>query len=127
MATALLLGAAGAGATGSVGIGAGGLPVGWTHAEINVFVNNTAHTLILDRGRVTGASAAGMTLREQDGTTQQIALSPSTQVVFNGSPGTLSQIRPGETAVTQRVDGGAATMVRLQVPPWLARRIAAGH
>jgi hypothetical protein len=122
-AAALLLGTAGAGATSSAGIGAGGLPAGWTHAEINVFVNRTAHTLIFDRGRVTAASAGGMSLREQDGTVQQIAVSPSTQVVANGAPGSVSLIRPGETAVTERIDGGPATSVRLTIPPRLARKL----
>ncbi|HEY3921266.1 MAG TPA: hypothetical protein VGL76_04035, partial [Gaiellaceae bacterium] len=119
---ALLFATAGTGATAS-GIGAGGLPAGWTHAEINVFVNGSAHTLILDRGRVTSGSASVISLREQDGTAQQITLAASTQIVANGAPGTLSMIRPGETAVTQRIDGGPATSVRLTIPPRLARKL----
>jgi hypothetical protein len=97
--------------------GAGGvLPAGWTHAEINYSVNHVPHTLILDRGRVTAFSATSLTLREQDGSMVQIALAPSTQVTVNGRPGQLSDIRRFAIAVTQRIDGGSATVVRVQLP-----------
>jgi hypothetical protein len=97
--------------------GAGGvLPPGWTHAEINYSVNHVPHTLILDRGRVTAVSATSLTLREQDGSTVQIGLSASTQVTVNGQPGQLSNIRRFAMATTQRIDGGPATLIRLQLP-----------
>jgi hypothetical protein len=97
------------------------LPAGWMHAEINFVVNRVPHTLVLDRGRVTAVSPASMTLREQDGSSVQIALAADTQVIVDGQPGQLSDIRRGVTAVTQRIDGGAAQQVRVHVPPRLRR------
>jgi hypothetical protein len=102
--------------------GAGGrgvLPTGWTHAEINYAVGRVPHTLILDRGRVAAVSASSLTLREQDGSTVQIELSSSTQVTVNGQPGQLSDIRRFAIALTQRIDGGPATQIRVQIPPRL--------
>ena len=102
------------------GAGGGGvMPVGWTHAEINYAVGRVRHTLILDRGRVTAVSATSLTLREQDGSTVQIGLSSSTQVTVNGQPGQLSDIRRFAIAMTQRIDGGPATQIRVQIPPRL--------
>jgi hypothetical protein len=108
-------------ATGSGATTAGPLPPGWTHAAINFYVNRTAHTLVLDRGRVTAASGTSLTLLEQDGTSVQVALDASTQVIVDGQPGQLSDIRPGVTAVTRTIDGGSARLVRVHVPPRLAR------
>ena len=107
-------------ATGSAAAGPA-LPVGWMHAEINFVVNRVPHTPVLDRGRVTAVSPASMTLREQDGSSVQIALAPDTQVLVDGQPGQLSDIRRGMTAVAQRIDGGAARQVRVHVPPRLRR------
>jgi hypothetical protein len=99
------------------GAGGGGvMPAGWTHAEINYAVGPMRHTLILDRGHVAAFSATSLTLREQDGVTVQIGLSSSTQVTVNGQPGQLSDIRRFATATTQRIDGGSATQIRLQLP-----------
>ena len=105
------------------GAAAGGpaLPVGWTHAEINFSVNRVPHTLILDRGRVTTVSESSMTLREQDGSSVQVALAADTQVIVDGTPGQLSDIRRGVVAVAQRIDGGSARQVRVHVPARLAR------
>lgn len=121
---ALVLAATVSGATAVSLAGGGALPAGWTHAQINYVSGGTAHTLVLDRGLVTAASASGLTLREQDGSSVQVTLSSTTQVIANGSPGSVSEIRRGETAVTEYVDGGPATLVRLQIPPRLAARIA---
>jgi hypothetical protein len=98
------------------GAGGGVMPTGWTHAEINYAVGHVPHTLILDRGRVAAVSVTSLTLREQDGSTVQIGLSASTQVTVNGRPGQLSDIRRFAIAVTQRIDGGSATVVRVQLP-----------
>jgi hypothetical protein len=107
--------AAGAAAAGPA------LPAGWVHAEINFVVNHVPHTLVLDRGRVTAVSPSSITIREQDGSSVQISLAADTQVVVDGHPGQVSDIRRGVTAVTQRIDGGAARQVRVHVPPRLAR------
>ena len=116
-ATAACSLAIGAGAGGASGAGGGGvMPMGWTHAEINYAVGPMRHTLILDRGRVTAVSATSLTLREQDGVTVQIGLSSSTLVTTDGQPGQLSDIRRFAIATTQRIDGGSATQIRLQLP-----------
>jgi hypothetical protein len=107
-----------AGASGAGG-GGGALPAGWTHAEINYSVNRVSHTLILDRGRVAAVSATSLILREQDGTTVQIGLSSSTQVMVDGRAGQLSDIRRLTMAVTRRIDGGPAILVQVHVPPRL--------
>jgi hypothetical protein len=80
------------------------------------------HTLVLDRGRVISVSPSAITLRELDGSSVQIALAADTQVIVDGSPGQLSDIRRGVAAVSQRIDGGTARLVRVHVPPRLARR-----
>jgi hypothetical protein len=95
------------------GAGGGVMPAGWTHAEINYAVGRVPHTLILDRGRVAAVTPTSLTLREQDGSMVQIGLSSSTQVIVNGQPGQLSNIRRFANAVTQRIDGGPATQVRV--------------
>jgi hypothetical protein len=97
------------------------LPAGWTHAEINYSVNRVPHTLILDRGRVTAVSPGSLTIHEADGSSVQVALAPDTEIVVDGRPGQVSDIRRGVTAVTQRIDGGAARLVRVHVPPRLLR------
>ena len=101
------------------GAGGGVMPAGWTHAEINYSAGGGSHTLILDRGRVTAVSATSLTLREQDATVVQIGLSSSTQVTVNGQPGQVSDIRRFAIALTQRIDGGPAIRVRVQIPPRL--------
>jgi len=95
------------------GAGGGVMPAGWTHAEINYAVGRVPHTLILDRGRVAAVTPTSLTLREQDGSMVQIGLSSSTQVIVNGQPGQLSNIRRFANAVTQRIDGGPATQIRV--------------
>jgi hypothetical protein len=95
------------------------LPAGWTHAEINYAVDHVPHTLVLDRGKVTAASPSSLTLHEADGSSVQVALAPDTQVVVNGHPGQVTDIRRGATATTQRIDGGPARLVNVKIPPRL--------
>ena len=105
-------------------VGAGSaenLPAGWTHAEINYSVNRVPHTLVLDRGKVTAVSPSSLTIHEADGSSVQVALAPDTQIVVDGRPGQVTEIRRGATAVTQRIDGGAARLVNVHVPARLAR------
>jgi hypothetical protein len=97
------------------------LPAGWTHAEINYSANHVPHTLVLDRGKVITVSPSSLTIREADGSSVQVPLAPDTQVVVDGRPGQATEIRRGATATTQRIDGGAARLVRVHVPPRLLR------
>src|ERR1700684_2511166 len=75
-----------------------GLPPGWSHAEINVVIKGTSHTLIYDSGRVIAVSATSLTLRERDGTVWVINVSPATQITIDGQAASISQVRPLETA-----------------------------
>ncbi len=100
------------------------LPAGWSHAEINVIVKGTPHTLVYDRGRVLAVSATSLTLREQDGSIQTINVSASSQVTIAGQPASLSQIRLREIAITLRIDGADATRVTVRIPPAVAAEIA---
>jgi hypothetical protein len=100
------------------------LPAGWSHAEINVIVKGTPHTLVYDRGRVLAVSATSLTLREQDGSVQTISVSASSQVTIAGQPASLSQIRLREIAITLRIDGADATRVTVRIPPAVAVEIA---
>jgi hypothetical protein len=100
---------------------AGGLPAGWTHASINIFVNHAPHTLVLDRGRITAVTPTSLTLHEADGNSVQVGLASTTQVIVDGRPGQLSDLRRGEFARTEAIDGGPARQVQVHVPPRLAR------
>jgi hypothetical protein len=98
----------------SAAVSAEPLPPGWTHAEINYTdASRTPHTLVLDRGRVTLVSTSSLTLRELDGSSVQIDLSPSTQVMVLGRPAQLTDIHRGSMAMTSRIDGGPAVLVRV--------------
>ena len=101
------------------------LPPGWSHAEINVIVKGVPHTLVYDRGRILSFTPTTLTLREADRSIQVIPVSPASRVTIDGRPGSLSQIRRLEVAVTLRIDGADATRVTVRVPPALAARIAA--
>lgn len=117
----LLAASAAALALAGTGGAAGGLPAGWTHASINVVVNQAPHTLVLDRGRVTAVTPTSLTLREADGNSVQVGLDSTTQVIVDGRPGQLSDLRRGEFARTEAVDGGPARQVQVHVPPRLRR------
>jgi hypothetical protein len=89
------------------------LPGTWSHAEINVSIGRTPHTLILDRGRIVQVSATQVTLRERDGTTVVVPLSASTVVVIRSVPSTTFDLRKRMNAQTMRIDGGAAVRLRV--------------
>jgi hypothetical protein len=87
------------------------VPGQWSHVEINRKIGKVPHTLILDRGRVTQASATQITIREL-GSPVVVPLSPQTLVVIDGLPATPNDLRRKMTVVTMRIDGGAAVRVR---------------
>jgi hypothetical protein len=89
------------------------LPGKWSHAEINVTIKGVPHTLTLDRGRIIQISTTQLTLREPDGTTQVIPLTPTAIVVIVGQPATILDLRKKEQAVTMRIDGGPAVRIRV--------------
>ena len=87
------------------------VPGQWSHVEINRKIGKVPHTLILDRGRVTQASATQITIREL-GSPVVVPLSEQTLVVIDGLPATPNDLRRKMTVVTMRIDGGAAVRVR---------------
>jgi hypothetical protein len=122
LATALVPASAGAAAGSSAATPA--LPPGWSHAEINVTINGSPHTLIYDRGRIIAVGAASITLRERDGSVWTIAISSSTAITIDGQPSSISQLRRFETATAVSIDGGPATRLTVQIPPAVAAAIA---
>jgi hypothetical protein len=84
----------------------------WSHAEINVTIRRIPHTLILDRGRIVQVSSSQLTLRERDGSLVVVPLSQSTIVTLGNVPATVFELKKRMTAMTMRIDGGAAVRVR---------------
>ncbi|MGH3048796.1 MAG: hypothetical protein ACRDLK_01455 [Gaiellaceae bacterium] len=100
--------------------GAGGVPPfphlagAWSHAEINIKIKRTPHTLILDRGRIRSLTTTQLTLREADGTLAPIQLSARTIVtVKHVKHATIFMLRRGLNVETMSIDGGAAIRVRV--------------
>jgi hypothetical protein len=85
----------------------------WSHVELNVTIHKQLHTLILDRGRITQASAAQVTLREAGGVPVTVPLSPDTIMQFRGFAVTPFAMKRGQFAETMRIDGGSAVRVRV--------------
>ena len=87
-------------------------------------IKRIPHTVAYDRGRVQSVTATSVTLKERDGSVWTIGVGPSTKVTIDGVAATIAQVRPLEQATTMAVDGGAATFVRVQIPPALAAALA---
>ena len=88
------------------------LPGTWSHAEINVSIRHTPHTLILDRGKIVQVSATQVTIHRRDDTTVVVPLSVSTIVIVGNVPATASDLRKRMNVQTMRIDGGAAVRLR---------------
>jgi hypothetical protein len=99
------------------------LPVGFTHAEINVKLGRDLHTLILDRGRIARVTFVQLTLLESDGSRQVIPLSAQTIVQPIFLHLTIADLRRGMLVDTMRVDEGAAVRVRVLRPLRSPRRL----
>ena len=91
------------------------LPGNWSHAEINVKLRGTPHTLILDRGRIVQVNAVQLTLREADGSMVTVPLATTTIYKWKGIAVRRPVLRRGLFALTMRVDEGAAVRVRLSL------------
>ena len=89
----------------------------WSHDERNVLIKGQWHTMILDHGRIVKSTATQLTLREPDGTTATIPLSPKTRIVPPRFSQTLPAFRRGLWAITMRIDDGAAVRLRLMLRP----------
>jgi hypothetical protein len=90
------------------------LPGAWSHAEINIKVAGTPHTLILDRGRIVDAAPDHMTLVEGDGSIVTVPLSDQTIVSIDGASALRAGLARKMKAETMRIDGGAAVRVAAQ-------------
>jgi hypothetical protein len=93
------------------------LPAGWSHATVNVVIRRVPHTFTYDHGRVAAVSSTSLTLREPDGSIVTIAVDSNTRVKIGGRPATIDQVRRLEMATTVTVDGGAAALVQVRIPP----------
>jgi hypothetical protein len=91
------------------------LPVGWSHASINVVIRRVPHTLTYDHGRVVSVSSTSLTLREPDESLVTIGVDPSTIVRIQGRPASIDQVRRLEVATTVTVDGGPAALVTVRL------------
>jgi hypothetical protein len=89
------------------------IPGNWSHIDINRKIGGQWHTLTLDRGRIAQVNATQLTLREADGTMQQITLTPSADVRIYGLPATIYQLRRLMYAMTMRIDGGPAVRIKV--------------
>jgi hypothetical protein len=98
------------------------LPAGWSHASVNIVIRRVPHTLTYDRGRIAAVSATSLTLREPDGSVVTIGIDANTVVRIQGQRSSIDQVRRLEVAMTVTVDGGAAALVSVRIPPALARR-----
>jgi hypothetical protein len=85
----------------------------WSHIDINRKIGGKWHTLTLDRGRITQVNGTQLTLREADGTSQLIPLTPGAIVRINSFPSTIYGLRRGMVAMTMRIDGGPAVRVKV--------------
>ena len=88
------------------------IPGKWSHVELNVTIKRVPHTLIVDRGKIIQITTTTLTLREPDGETPTIDLTDQTIVTLDGRPAATFSLRRRMTAITLRVDGGAAVRVR---------------
>ncbi len=90
------------------------MPVGFTHAEINITLAGVPHTLILDRGRIVLVGPRNMALRESDGTLVVIPISAQTIVQPPALRFTIYDLRRGLNVDAMRVDEGAAVRIRIR-------------
>lgn len=85
----------------------------WSHAEINVQVGRSPHTLVLDRGVLTRVSRAGLRIRESDGNVVVMPVARRVAVSSAGGPVPFTFLRTGWSIETMRIDGGAAVRIRI--------------
>jgi hypothetical protein len=85
----------------------------WSHAEINVQVGRSPHTLILDRGVLVRASRNRLRIRESDGNVVVMPVSRRVSVSSAGGPVPYAFLRTGWSVETMRVDGGPAVRIRI--------------
>lgn len=88
------------------------IPGKWSHAEINVTIARTPHTLILDRGHVKQVTRTILRVLEGDGSVVSIPVSPATKVEVDGARGRVGWLNTSMDVETLRIDGGTALRIR---------------
>ncbi|HVS86012.1 MAG TPA: hypothetical protein VHD91_10300 [Gaiellaceae bacterium] len=78
---------------------------------------NSTQDYRIDRGVVTAATPAQVTLREQDGTVQTIPLAPSTRMSGVGRNGLAALVRRGVQVLVVRPANGAAISLDVEGQP----------
>jgi len=91
------------------------IPGNWSHVDINRKIGGKWHTLSLDRGKITQLNATQLTLREPDGTSAVIPLTPTAIVKIYRFSGTIYGLKRGMHAMTMRIDGGPAVRIKVAV------------
>jgi hypothetical protein len=89
------------------------VPGTWSQVNINLTIRHQPHTITLDRGKITQVTTTQLTLREPDGTTPVIPLTPTAIVKILGRPGSIYDLRRKEQVETMRIDGGPAVRIRV--------------
>jgi hypothetical protein len=93
------------------------LPPGWSHAAVNVVgPRGQAHTVVYDRGKVTAVGPATLTLKESDDSMVTVAIASNATVRLDGATSTLTQVQPGDNALTVTIDGAPALQLRATSP-----------
>jgi hypothetical protein len=85
----------------------------WSHAEINVQVGRSPHTLILDRGVLARVARNRLRIRESDGNVVVMPVARRVSVSSAGGPVPYSFLRAGWSVETMRIDGGPAVRIRI--------------
>jgi len=82
-------------------------------AEVALKSNGILHDFRIDVGRIRSTSLATqtITLKERDGKTQPMQVSPTARIRVNGGSSTFAALRPGMFALTIRDGNGAAEQV----------------
>ena len=82
-------------------------------SEIALKTNNVLHDFRIDAGRIQSVNSGTqtITLREKDGTMQQIVVSPSARIKLNGQSSSFAALRRGLHATTIRDGDGPAEQV----------------
>jgi hypothetical protein len=77
-------------------------------SEIYLKANNVLHDFLIDAGRIQSVNSdtQTITLKEKDGTTQPIVVSPTARIKLNGTSSSFAALRRGLHATTIR-DGDA--------------------
>jgi hypothetical protein len=81
-------------------------------AEVIMVVGGAVRDFRIDQGRVVAVRADGIELVERDGTRLVVPVAPAAQVLVNGRPAALGDLRRGMGVITVRSGDQPAEVVR---------------